>query len=46
MDNLHVRLNFDAGKKRKSITTAGKIIVKLIKLQSLVGNVLKYEKYS
>ena len=46
MDNLHARLNHDLGKKinkKNYITTARKSVLKLVKLQSLVGtNAIKY----
>ena len=41
MDNLHVRLTFNLGKKNKSFTTVKKSILKLVELPSLVAKCCK-----
>ena len=53
MDNVHYTLNFGLGiaRRTKPISTAKKIVLKLVKWQSLVVNVLNvltlnYAKYS
>jgi hypothetical protein len=44
MDDSSYRLNFDLGKKKKSISTTRKSILILVKLQSLVAKCCKMGK--
>ena len=46
LDDSPIRLDFDLGKKsRKPFTIVGKNILNIVKLQSLVPNVLQNGKY-
>ena len=44
MDDSSYRRNFDLDKKNETITIAGKSILKLVKLQSLVAKCCKMRK--